>query len=155
MRIAIAADHGGFVLKERIADTLRREGHDVVDFGALEPEKHDDYPDYILPMAEAVGLGKIERGIAICGSGVGASIAANQLPGARAAVCHDAYSAHQGVEHDAMNILCLGGQVIGIKLAEELVAAFLGARFSKDERHRRRLEKVEQRMRPVPHGTAP
>lgn len=142
MRVGIAADHAGFRLKQELAESLRAAGHDVVDFGAQQEIEHDDYPDYVLPMAEAVGRGEVERGIAICGSGVGASIAANSLLGVRAAVCHDVYSAHQGVEHDAMNVLCLGSRVIGAEVARELIQAFLGARFSGKERHRRRLEKV-------------
>lgn len=147
MRIGVAADHGGFRLKELLADALKREGHDVADFGAREEVEVDDYPDYVLPLARALGAGRVERGIAACGSGVGASIAANRIAGVRAAVCHDHYSARQGVEHDAMNLLCLGGRVIGPKLAEDLVAAFVAARFSGEERHRRRLEKVELAVR--------
>lgn len=145
MRVGLAADHGGFRLKEFLARSLRLQGHEVVDFGSTDELEGDDYPDYVLPLARAVGSGDVERGLAVCGSGVGASIAANQIPGVRAAVCHDHYSAHQGVEHDAMNLLCLGGRIIGTALAEELVAAFLKARFSDAERHRRRLQKVEAR----------
>lgn len=142
MRIGLSADHGGFLLKETLADALREAGHDVVDFGALEEIEDDDYPDYVLPMAEAVGLGELERGIALCGSGVGASIAANSLLGVRAAVCHDCYSARQGVEHDAMNVLCLGAKVVGAELAKDLANIFLAAHFLDKERHRRRLDKV-------------
>lgn len=142
MRVGLAADHGGFRLKECLARILSRDGHEVVDFGALEEVAGDDYPDHVLPMARAVAAGEVERGVAVCGSGVGARIAANQIPSVRAAVCHDCYSARQGVEHDAMNVLCLGGRVVGPKLAQDLVATFLAARFSGEERHERRLRKI-------------
>jgi RpiB/LacA/LacB family sugar-phosphate isomerase len=144
MRIGIAADHGGFELKNVLATALAAADHEVVDFGALELIADDDYPDFVVPLARAVAAGDVERGVAICGSGVGASIAANRIKGVRAAVCHDSYSAHQGVEHDAMNVLCLGARVVGFELARELLEAFLRARFSGEERHRRRLEKVEK-----------
>lgn len=144
MRIGFAADHGGFALKNALAGALQAAAVEVVDFGALELVPGDDYPDYVVPLARAVAAGEVERGVAICGSGVGASIAANRIAGVRAAVCHDPYSAHQGVEHDAMNILCLGARVIGVELARELVEIFLRARFSGEERHRRRLEKVQE-----------
>lgn len=147
MRIGLAADHGGFRLKARLAGLLAAAGHEVTDFGAPEEVPGDDYPDYVLPLARAVAAGRVERGIAVCGSGVGASIAANRIEGARAAVCHDSYSARQGVEHDDLNLLCLGERVIGPKLAEDLVAAFLSARFSAEERHVRRLGKVERAKR--------
>jgi ribose 5-phosphate isomerase B len=142
MRIGIAADHGGFVLKEALAERLRGEGHEVVDFGAREPDAQDDYPDYVVPLARAVAGHAVERGIALCGSGVGAAIAACKVAGVRAALIHDTFSAHQGVEDDNMNVLCLGSRVIGAALAWELVRTFLAARFSGAERHRRRLAKV-------------
>jgi ribose 5-phosphate isomerase B len=142
MRVVVGADHAGFTLKEEIADDLRRRGHAVLDVGTSSTEPVD-YPDF----AEAVGLavtdGRAERGVLICGSGVGACVAANKIPGVRACVCHDAYSAHQGVEHDDMNVLVLGGRIIGPALAHELVLAFVGARFSGEERFARRLEKVK------------
>jgi ribose 5-phosphate isomerase B len=141
MRIAVGSDHGGFPLKATIVGELRRLGHEVIDKGAFD-EAPVDYPDF----AEAVGLsitsGEAERGVVLCGSGVGASVAANKLPGIRAAVCHDTYSAHQGVEHDDMNVLTLGARIVGTELAIELVRAFAGARFSGESRHQRRLDKV-------------
>jgi len=143
MIIAIGADHAGYDLKQDVADYLRACGHSVIDLGADNSTTPDDYPDY----SEAVGLTvlekRCERGIVICGSGVGASVAANKLPGIRAALCHDTYSAHQGVEHDDMNVLVLGARVIGTELAHELVRAFIAAEFSGEERHKRRLEKVK------------
>ncbi len=136
MRVAVGSDHGGFPLKRAIIDELRRLGHEVIDKGTFD-ENPVDYPDF----AEAVGLSIIardaERGIILCGSGVGASIAANKMPGIRAAVCHDTYSAHQGVEHDDMNVLTLGARIIGSELALELVRAFVGAHFSGEARHQR------------------
>ena len=143
MKIGIAADHGGFQLKETTKSWLKSIGYDVEDFGALTLDNADDYPDYIVPLANAIATGKLERGIAICGSGVGASIAANKIRGVRAALIVDSFSAHQGVEDDDMNLLCLGGRVVGNKLAEELIASFLKAKFIGGERHRRRLEKVK------------
>ena len=141
MRVAVGSDHAGFPLKGAIVDELRRLGHEVVDKGTFD-EASVDYPDF----AEAVGMsiiaGEAERGIVLCGSGVGASVAANKMPGIRAAVCHDTYSAHQGVEHDDMNVLTLGARIIGPELAVELVRAFVGARFSGEARHQRRLDKV-------------
>jgi RpiB/LacA/LacB family sugar-phosphate isomerase len=142
MQIGIAADHGGFTMKERMAAALRDAGHDITDFGASGLDPDDDYPDFVIPLARAVGEGKLERGIAICSSGVGASIAANKVPGVRAALVHDSYSAHQGVEHDDMNVICLGSLVVGYAQAWELVRDFLGATFSGAERHRRRLAKL-------------
>ena len=144
MRIGMAADHGGFELKERLAALLKEAGHDVVDFGpsALDPE--DDYPDFVVPMARAVAGRQVERGIAVCGSGVGASIAANKVVGVRAALVHEVFSAHQGVEDDDMNVLCLGGRVVGTALAWDLVKTFLSARFAGAGRFTRRLEKVRQ-----------
>jgi ribose 5-phosphate isomerase B len=142
MRIGIAADHGGFTMKERMAASLREAGYEITDFGAKELDPGDDYPDFVIPLAKAVGEGKLDRGIALCSSGVGASIAANKVAGVRAALVHDGYSAHQGVEHDDMNIICLGSLVVGYAEAWELVRTFLAATFSGAERHRRRLAKV-------------
>jgi ribose 5-phosphate isomerase B len=142
MRIGLAADHGGFSMKERMSADLRAAGFEVVDFGARDPDPADDYPDFVIPLARAVAAGNLDRGIALCSSGVGASIAANKVAGVRAALIHDAFSAHQGVEDDAMNVLCLGSQVVGYSVAWELVRAFLAASFSGAERHRRRLAKV-------------
>ena len=142
MRVGIASDHGGFALKEQIAKLLRGAGHEVVDFGAHQQSPGDDYPDYVIPLANAVATGKVERGVAMCGSGVGASIAANKVAGVRAGLIHDVFSAHQGVEDDDMNVLSLGGQVIGPALAWELIETYLKARFSGAERHQRRVDKV-------------
>jgi ribose 5-phosphate isomerase B len=144
MRIGIAADHGGFELKQSILSYLQDEGHEVVDFGPPSLNLDDDYPDYVIPMARAIGAGRVDRGIAICGSGVGACIAANKITSVRAALVSDIFSAHQGVEDDDMNVLCLGGRVIGFALAIDLVRAFLAARFVGAERHRRRLAKVAE-----------
>ncbi len=142
MRVGMAADHGGFGLKQEMAESLRAAGHEVVDFGAHRLDPADDYPDFIIPLAKAVAAGAVDRGIALCGSGVGASVAANKVPGVRAALIHDVFSAHQGVEDDDMNVFCLGGGVIGPSLALELVETFLAARFSGAARHQRRLAKV-------------
>jgi len=142
MRIGIAADHGGFGLKSEAAEVLRSKGYEVEDFGAYKMESGDDYPDFVIPLARAVAAGTIERGIAVCGSGVGASVAANKVPGVRAGLIHDGFSAHQGVEDDDMNVLCLGARVIGPSLALELIDIFLNARFSGAVRHKRRLEKL-------------
>jgi ribose 5-phosphate isomerase B len=142
MRIGIAADHGGFELKERLAQELREEGHEVVDFGAHSLTPGDDYPDYVAPLARAVAQGKVERGIAICGSGVGACVAANKIPGVRACLVHEIFSAHQGVEDDNMNVICLGGRVVSYELAWDLVQAYLSAKYQDKERFRRRLDKV-------------
>ena len=144
MRVGIAADHGGFALKQELAAELRAAGYVVSDFGASRLDGEDDYPDYVVPLAQAVAAGTVERGIAICGSGVGAAIAANKIPGVRAALIHEPFSAHQGVEDDAMNVICLGGRVVGAALARELVRVFLEAVFSGAERHRRRLAKVTE-----------
>ncbi len=141
LRVAIGADHGGFDLKQQLVVRLK-DTCDIVDVGAGSFDPQDDYPDFVVPVARAVASGEVQRGVIICGSGVGACIAANKVPGVRAGTCHDTYSAHQGVEHDDMNILCLGARVIGIEVATELVNAFLEARFSGEERHRRRLDKV-------------
>jgi len=142
MRIALAADHAGFELKALMMERLTQDGHQVLDLGTDSTEPVD-FPDYAQAVAEAIVSGKAERGILVCGSGVGACMAANKLRGIRAGLCHDTYSAHQGVEHDDMNVLCLGAQIIGPELALELVRTFLAARFSGEERHRRRLAKIE------------
>ena len=142
MRIAIGCDHTGIELKGQVGKWLQDWGHDVQDIGAYELDPLDDYPDFTKTLAEAVTSGSVERGIMVCGSGVGASVAANKVVGVRAAMCHDTYSAHQGVEHDDMNVLCLGARIIGLELARELVVAFVGAAFSGEERHVRRLNKV-------------
>ena len=141
MRIAIGSDHAGFSLKGTLVEALRVGGHDVVDVGT-DTAAAVDYPDYAEAVAVAVRRGEVDRGVMICGSGVGASVAANKVPAVRAAVCHDTYSAHQGVEHDDMNVLVLGGRIIGAALATEILEAFLGARFSEEERHRRRVGKI-------------
>jgi len=143
MRIGIAADHGAFALKCQLQDSLHTSGHEVLDFGAHALDMQDDYPDFVIPLARSVAVGEVERGIALCGSGVGASIAANKVPGVRAGLIHDVFSAHQGVEDDDMNVCCLGGKVIGTALAWELVQTFLASRFSGAERFRRRLAKIE------------
>jgi RpiB/LacA/LacB family sugar-phosphate isomerase len=142
MRIGMAADHGGFELKERLGAALRGEGHEVQDFGAVGVDPADDYPDYVIPLARAVAAGNVERGIAICTSGVGASIAANKVSGVRAALIHDDFSARQGVEDDDLNVICLGSHVVDYNRARDLVKRFLAAHFSGAERHRRRLGKV-------------
>ena len=142
MKIAIGSDHGGFSLKEELADALRRAGHEVDDLGARRYDAEDDYPDYALAVGQAVADGAARRGIVVCGSGVGASVAANKVKGARAAVCHDTYSARQGVEHDDLNVLCLGGRIIGVELGKEVARTYLEAEFSGKERHRRRLSKI-------------
>ena len=144
MKFAIGADHGGFNLKAAVMEFLKSRGHEAVDFGAYRMEPGDDYPDFAAAVAGAVQSGQAERGILICGSGVGASVAANKWKGVRAAVCHDCFSAHQGVEDDDMNILCLGARVIGEEAAKECVASFAGAKFSGAPRHLRRLEKVRE-----------
>ncbi|HET9178714.1 MAG TPA: ribose 5-phosphate isomerase B [Terriglobia bacterium] len=143
MRIAIGADHAGFMMKEELAAEVRKLGHDLLDVGARHADPSDDYPDFAEAVGRALMEGKAERGVLICGSGVGVSVAANKMPGIRAAVCHDAYSAHQGVEHDNMNVLVLGSRIIGPELARELVRTYLAARFSGEERHCRRLAKVD------------
>jgi ribose 5-phosphate isomerase B len=142
MRVGIATDHGGFGLKADLVAQLRAAGHDVVDFGADKLNPDDDYPDFVVPLAEAVAAGTVERGVAVCGSGVGASICANKLPGVRAALIHDHFSAGQGVEDDHMNIICLGGRTVGPSVAWELVQTFLAAEYSQAPRHLRRLSKV-------------
>ena len=142
MTVSLAADHGGFALKEEILSWLKEQGYEVLDIGAHDYNATDDYPDFAQMVGKTITTNIAQRGIIICGSGVGVSVAANKLPGIRAAICHDSYSARQGVEHDDMNVLCLGARVIGPELAKELIDAFLKARFSGDERHCRRLKKV-------------
>jgi RpiB/LacA/LacB family sugar-phosphate isomerase len=142
MRIAVGADHAGFDLKQILVAYLRHRGHEVIDAGTNNDDPVD-YPDYAEAVSKVLLDGRAERGVLICGSGVGASVSANKIPGIRAAVCHDTYSARQGVEHDDMNILVLGARVIGIELARELVDNFLGAKFTGEERHLRRLEKIK------------
>ena len=142
MRVGIATDHGGFGLKEELVAQLRNAGHEVVDFGAHSLKADDDYPDFVEPLARAVAGGRVERGVAICGSGVGASVCANKIPGIRACLIHDHFSAKQGVEDDHMNILCMGGRTVGPEVAWDLVQTFLAAQFSQAPRHLRRLGKV-------------
>ncbi|MBA3438699.1 MAG: ribose 5-phosphate isomerase B [Pyrinomonadaceae bacterium] len=142
MRIAIGADHAGYPLNEQVIEEVKRLGHEVVDFGTHDGGIGDDYPDYARRVGECLQQGKAERGILICGSGVGACVAANKLHGVRACLCHDTYSARQGVEHDDINVLCLGARIIGFELALELVRTFVGARFTGEERHLRRLAKI-------------
>ena len=143
MKIGIAADHGGFQLKQFLSPVLLRLGHEVIDFGAFEQNDQDDYPDFVIPLGRAVAGKEVDRGIAVCGSGVGASIAANKVKGVRCALVHDHFSAHQGVEDDDMNLLCLGGRVIGNNVAQEIMQTFLKASFSGAERHVRRVQKVQ------------
>jgi ribose 5-phosphate isomerase B len=138
----VAADHGGYPLNERLAEQIRNAGHEVLDLGTHDGSQPDDYPDYARLAGECLQRGEADRALLICGSGVGAAIAANKLKGIRAGLCHDTYSARQGVEHDDMNVLCLGARVVGPELAAELVRAFLGATFSGEERHKRRVAKV-------------
>ena len=142
MRIAIGADHAGLPLKQELSPWLEAQGHELLDFGAYDFHPGDDYPDYAEAVARAVADGEVTRGIMVCGSGVGACVTTNKVRGVRACMCHDTYSAHQGVEHDDMNVLCLGARIIGGELAREVVTAFLGAQFSGEERHQRRLNKL-------------
>lgn len=142
MRIGIATDHGGFAMKVELMARLREAGHEVVDFGADRLDPGDDYPDFVVPLARAVAEATVERGVAICGSGVGATVCANKIPGVRACLIHDVFSARQGVEDDHMNLICLGGRTEGDALALKLVLTFLAANFSQDARHLRRLGKV-------------
>ncbi|MDE3053601.1 MAG: RpiB/LacA/LacB family sugar-phosphate isomerase [Gemmatimonadota bacterium] len=156
MIVAIGTDHGGFALKERIVRAVAALGHEVHDCGAMTLDPGDDFPDYAERVAHAIRTGRAERGILTCGSGVGISVAANKFPGVRAAICHDPDAARQGVEDDAMNVLCLGGRVIGPELAAELVTAFLGAHFKSLDRYERRLGKVtafERAASTPPHRT--
>ncbi len=148
MRIAVAGDHAGFELKELIVPWLRSEGHEVEDLGAHTFDAEDDFPDFAVLVADSVRSGNVERGVVVCGSGVGASVAANKVPGIRACLCHDTYTGRQGVEHDDMNVLCLGGRVIGIEVAKDVLTAFLAANFIPELRFQRRLDKtlqIEQR----------
>ncbi len=142
MNIAIAADHAGYELKVLLVPWLNSAGHQVLDLGAHQMEPDDDYPDYAAAVAQRVQSGEVERGIVVCGSGVGACIAANKVPGIRACLCHDTYTGHQGVEHDDMNVICLGARIIGVELAKEILHAFLSANFLPEPRFRRRLEKL-------------
>ena len=142
MRIVIGADHAGYEMKEALRVELVGEGHEVIDVGSHDPSQPDDYPDFAAALGRTIQGGRAERGVLICGSGVGASVAANKLQGIRAGLCHDTYSAHQGVEHDDMNVIVLGSRIIGPALARELVKAYLGASFSHEERHERRLAKI-------------
>src|SRR5215218_7598155 len=147
MRIAIGADHGGYPLNERVIEELRHARHDLIDFGTHDGSIPDDYPDYAKQVAEAVQRGDAEIGILICGSGVGAAVAANKFRGIRAALCGDTYSAHQSREHDDCNVLCLGARVVGVELALDIVRSYVAARFTGEERHRRRLEKIKSMER--------
>jgi len=142
MRIGIATDHGGFELKKTLAERLRAAGHEIEDFGAHKMDSGDDYPDFVIPLGRALAAGKVERGVAVCGSGVGASVCANKIKGVRACLIEDNFSARQGVEDDNLNLICLGGRIEGPELAWELVQTFLKAKFSGAERHVRRLGKV-------------
>jgi ribose 5-phosphate isomerase B len=143
-RVGVAADHGGFELKEQLVGRLRAAGHEVIDFGDCRLDPDDDYPDFVVPLARAVARGEVARGVAVCGSGVGACVIANKLPGVRARLIHETFSAHQGVEDDDLNVICLGGLVGDHVIAWELVKIFLAARFSGADRHRRRLSKVAE-----------
>lgn len=144
MKLGIATDHGGFELKQKLAERLRAAGHDVTDFGAHQSVPDDDYPDFVIPLGRAVAGGHVERGIAVCGSGVGACVCANKIKGVRACMIEDSFSARQGVEDDDLNIICIGGRIEGPELAWELVTTFLEAAFSRAPRHMRRLAKVRQ-----------
>ena len=157
MIVAFGCDHAGFPLKPRLLEAIAAAGHEVLDCGAYEVIPDDDYPDYARAVGAAVATGRAERGIIACGSGVGVAVAASKIPGIRASMCHDTYSARQGVEHDALNVLTLGARVVGPELAADLVGAFLGARFSGEERHRRRLSKIEalERQGQDPAGGVP
>jgi len=152
MRVAVAFDHRGVKLRERLLQELAALGHETVDLGTDKPEPRIDYPDKAREVAEAIRLGAVERALFVCGSGVGAAVAANKVAGIRAAICHDTYSAHQGVEHDDMNVLCLGSEVVGAELAAELARAFLAARFDGGDRYVRRLEKIEEMERETTYG---
>jgi ribose 5-phosphate isomerase B len=153
-RVGVAADHGGYELKEHLAKLLRESGYEVKDFGDWQSKPYDDYPDFVVPLARALARGEVDRGVAICGSGVGASVAANKVAGVRACLIHDNFSAHQGVEDDNLNMICLGGRVVGASLAWELVQTFLASQFSGAERHCRRLSKVAA-LENAPPGNAP
>ena len=142
MKIAVSSDHGGFELKSFLVKWLQEEKYEVIDLGNNVYDKNDDYPDFARLLAETVAAGTVEKGITICGSGIGACITANKVKGARASVCHDTYSAHQGVEHDKMNVLCIGARIIGVELVKEIVTAFVNAKFIEEERFKRRFDKV-------------
>lgn len=142
MKVGIGADHGGFEMKQQLLNLLAKEGYEVIDFGNRVYDTNDDYPDFTFPLARAVATGSVERGILICGSGVGASVAANKVSGVRASLCHDDFSARQGVEDDDMNVICFGGRTMGLAVAWDCTKNFLAAKFSGAERHRRRLAKV-------------
>lgn len=144
MRVGVAADHGGWELKNQLLNDIRNLGHEVTDFGPEEFDPADDYPDYVIPLAQAVAEQQVDRGIAICGSGVGACVAANKVAGVRAALIHEIFSAHQGVEDDDMNLICLGGRVVAFHIARELVVAFLDATFKGGGRFQRRLDKINK-----------
>jgi len=144
MKVGIGTDHGGFELKQQISKLMTAEGHEVVDFGNKVYDSNDDYPDFAIPLGRAVARGDVERGVLICGSGVGASVVANKIAGVRAALCHDDFSARQGVEDDNMNVICFGGRTTGMEVAWDCTKNFLDAKFSGAERHRRRLAKVAQ-----------
>ena len=152
MNVAVAFDHRGVHLRDRVLDVLRDDGHVVVDLGTDTDERRIDYPDKAAELGEALKDGRAQRGVLVCGSGVGASVAASKIAGIRAAICHDVYSAHQGVEHDDMNVLCLGSEVVGPSLAADLIRAFLGARFNGGERYVARLEKVNAMERGMRDG---
>ena len=152
MRVAVAFDHRGVKLRERLFEELDALGHETLDLGTDKPEPRIDYPDKAREVGEAIRSGEAERALLVCGSGVGASVAVNKIPGIRGAICHDVYSAHQGVEHDDMNVLCLGSEVVGPELAADLTRAFLGARFDGGERYVRRLEKIEEMERETTYG---
>lgn len=160
MRIGVASDHGGFALKQTLMKQLQIQGFQIEDFGAERFDPADDYPDFVIPLAQAVAAQKVQRGVAVCGSGVGACVAANKVSGVRACLIHEYYSAHQGVEHDDLNLLCLGGGTVGDALAWDLTLAFLNARFTGEERHRRRLDKIaaleqSEITRRTAHGQEP
>jgi ribose 5-phosphate isomerase B len=142
MRIGIAADHGGFPLKEQLVPRLKAAGHEVLDFGAYQLALEDDYPDFVIPLGQALAAGKVDRGVAVCGSGVGASVCANKIHGVRAGLIEDHFSAKQGVEDDNLNVICLGGRIEGAELAWDLVQTFIAAKFTNADRHLRRLRKV-------------
>ena len=144
MNIAIGADHAGYDMKKDLIDFVQQQGHSVHDVGTFDPDKPDDYPDYAVLVAEAIRSGKADRGILVCGSGVGVSVAANKFRGIRAGLCHDHYSAHQGVEHDDMNVIVFGARIIGLMMARDATDAFLKAKFSGEDRHVRRLNKVKK-----------
>jgi ribose 5-phosphate isomerase B len=144
MKLGIATDHGGFELKQKLAERLRAAGHEIVDFGAHQLKQDDDYPDFVIPLGRAVAAGEVDRGIAVCGSGVGACVCANKIKGVRACLIEDHFSAKQGVEDDNLNLICLGGRIEGPELAWDLIQAFLEAKFTEAPRHLRRLQKVSQ-----------